>query len=129
MPKTKSLSPPYMTANLFRSTVEAFAESTTPNALDRHILSHLSGADYGSLISGLRFLGLVSGSENVVQDQYRALVEARKKDESKYKELLLLIIEPAYKAIVHGVNIERGSLPHLEKAFSRRWRAAGPDAH
>ena len=117
MPKTKSLSPPYMAANLFRSTVEVFAESTTPNALDRHILSHLSGADYGSLLSGLRFFGLVSGRENVVQDRYRALVEARKKGESQYKGVLLSIAEPAYEGIVQGVDIERGSLPQIEKAF------------
>ena len=118
MAKTKaSPLPPYMTIGLFRSTVEAFAESTPPNALDRHVLGRLSAADYSSLISGLRFLGLISGDDNVVQEPYRALIAARKKDESDYKGSLLSIVEPAYKSIVQGVDIERGSLPQLEKAF------------
>ena len=54
--KSNSLPPPYMSAGLFRSTVEAFAESTIPSALDRHILSDLSVADYSSLISACVFL-------------------------------------------------------------------------
>ena len=53
----------------------------------------------------------------MVQDLYRALVEARKNGESEYKGLLLSIVEPAYESIVHGVDIEGGSLPQLEKAF------------
>ena len=117
MSKKPAIPPPYMSAGLFRSTVEVFAESTTPNALDRHVLSSLSGADYSSLISGLRFLGLVSGDENAVQEPYRELVAARKKGKAEYKGSLLSVIEPAYKPIVQGVDLERGSLPQLEKAF------------
>ena len=119
MDKTQSGSPPppYMSAGVFRSTVEAFAESTTPNALDRHILSSLSGADYSSLISGLRFLGFVIGDDNAVQESYRALIAARKKGEPDYKGSLLSVIKPAYKTIVQGVDIETGSLRQLEKAF------------
>src|SRR2546426_11322586 len=108
--------PPYMSAGIFRSTVETFAESTTPSALDRHVLSHLSGADYSSLISGMRFLGLVDTNGNV-QDSYRALVAARKKGEDSYKGSLKSIIEPAYKEIVKGVDIQHGTLSQIEKAF------------
>ena len=110
-------SPPYVSASLFKSTVEAFAESTTPNALDRHVLSRLSGADYSSLISCMRFLDLVRGDDNAVQESYRSLVAAWKAGESEYKTALRSIMESAYAPITQGLDLQHGTLAQVEKAF------------
>ena len=112
-----SPSVPYVSASLFRKTVEAFAESTTPNALDRHVLNRLSGADYSSLISCMRFLDLLRGDDNTVQESYRALVEAKKQGESEYKTALQSIMEAAYEPITKGIDLQRGTLSQVEKVF------------
>ena len=112
-----SPSPPYVSASLFRSTVEAFSESTTPNALDRQVLSRLSGGDYSSLISCMRFLDLVRGDDDTVQKTYRDLVAARKQGESEYKTVMRSIMEVAYEPIAKGLDLQHGTLSQVEKAF------------
>lgn len=124
MAKAKpTATPPYMSTGVFKNTVDAFVDSTVPTAFDRHVLSNLSGADYSSLISGLRFLGLVDASSTSVKAEYRALVDARKKSEDAYKAALRAIVEKAYKPIVGGIDTQHGTLSQLEKAF----RDAGVD--
>jgi len=109
--------PPYMSASLFKSTIEAFADSVVPPVLDRHVLSNLSGADYSALISGLRFLRLVEAGGNSVKPEFSQLVTALKNGDAAYRAALLPIIEDAYENVVVGVDMQRGSLPQLEKAF------------
>ena len=61
MPNTdETKSPPYMSFGVFKTAAETLSEITVPSSpLDRRVLHQLSGADHGSLMSGLRFLGYV----------------------------------------------------------------------
>lgn len=108
--------PPYMSIGVFKGTLETLADTTVPTGpLDRRVLDGLSGADYGALISGLRFLGLVN-EDRTATDTYRELVRAFKTPE-KYRDLLREILEGRYASVIGDVDIAHGTITQLEKAF------------
>src|SRR5438552_15291565 len=85
---TDTAPPAYVSFGVFKSTIEQLAETTVPTGpLDRRILHWLSGADYGALMSGLKFLGLVDEQRQATA-QYRKLVQSLKDQESFKAELL-----------------------------------------
>src|SRR5271166_544625 len=99
----ESIPAPYMSYGVFKSTSEQLAESTVPTGpMDRRVLDWLSGVDYGALMSGLRFLGLVDEEKKATQS-YRELV-GTVKDSSKFKGVLLSIINAKYKPIVGNLD-------------------------
>lgn len=116
MTEVPKLQPPYMSFGVFKSTIEALAETIVPSGpLDRRVLKDLSGADYGALISGLRFLGLVDEQRKATQ-AYRELVELLK-DGPKFKERLLEILAEKYSPVIGKLNLKHGTAAELEKAF------------
>jgi hypothetical protein len=116
MPEESNLVPPYVSWGVFKSTVEKLAETIVPTAaLDRRVLDGLSGADHGSLMSGMRFLGLVDGQRKATAE-YRELVGASK-DAPQFSSKLLQILKAKYGPITGHVNIEQGTIAELEKAF------------
>lgn len=72
--------------------------------------------DSGSLISGLRFLGLVD-DERRATDQYRTLVKSWKTGPEAFHSTLSDLITPRYDSIIGDVDIEHGTITELEKAF------------
>lgn len=107
---------PYMSFGVFTKSIETFSESTVPTGpLDRRVLSELSGADYGALISGLRFFGLVDGDRRPTA-AYRDLVQAWK-DKEKFKALWQKIVDTKYSPVVGRVDLKGGTAAELEKAF------------
>jgi hypothetical protein len=105
-----------MSFGVFTSTIETFANSTVPTGpLDRRVLDGLSGADYGSLISGMRFLGLVDDDRRATET-YRQLVAAYKSGPTNYKDKLIEI-SGRYDSIIGDVDAEHGTISELEKAF------------
>ena len=108
--------PPYMSYGVFNKSLETFAGTTVPSGpIDRRVLHDFSGADYGALISGLRFLGLVDNDRKAT-NQFRELVQLSK-DGAKFKERMRLIIGEKYKPIVGSLNLTHGTSAELEKAF------------
>lgn len=107
---------PYMSFSVFTKSIETFANTTVPSgALDRRVLSEFSGADYGALISGLRFLGLIDDARKATA-QYRVLVESWN-DKEKFKGLLIELLTDKYRGIAGNVNLKTGTSTELEKAF------------
>jgi hypothetical protein len=107
---------PYMSYGVFTKSIETLAGTTVPSGpLDRRVLSGLSGNDYGALIPGLRFLGLID-DERKATSQYRELVEAWN-DKPKFQKLLLAIFQDKYAPILGKVNLKQGTSAELEKAF------------
>jgi hypothetical protein len=105
-----------MSYSVFAKSIETFAETTVPSGpIDRRVLSGLSGADYGSLMSGLRFLGLVNEDRRATED-YRELVQLSK-DPAKFKERWKNLVISKYTPIVGHVNLKDGTAAELEKAF------------
>jgi hypothetical protein len=115
---------PYMSWGVFKSTIETLTETTVPTGpLDRRVLHELSGADYGSLISGLRFLGLIDEQRKATPN-YRKLVELSK-DGQKFKEFLHEILIDKYVPIIGKLNLKQGTAAELEKAFKDYGAAQG----
>lgn len=122
-PEPKSPAP-YMSYGVFTRTIDALSSTTVPTGpLDRRVLHELSGADYGSLMSGLRFLGLID-DENRATAEFRNLVVARK-DTEKFKTQLLGVITPKYMPIVGKLDLKQGTLAELEAAFKKAGVASG----
>jgi hypothetical protein len=119
MASTSSTQPPYVSFGIFNTAIETLAQSIVPTGpLDRRVLDKLSGADYGSLMSGLRFLGLVDDNKKATQT-YRELVQASKEggDSDKYKTALSDIIFAAYQSITGELDLDNGTIAQLERAF------------
>lgn len=112
-----TIPPPYMSFGVLQSATETLSTTTVPHGpLDRRVLAGLSGADYGSLISGLRFLGLVD-AQRTATPSYHALVRAMKEGEAKFKGSLLEVLNTAYKPIIGNIDIKHGTAAQLEKVF------------
>lgn len=107
--------PPYMSYGVLTKSIETLKERTVPSgAMDRRVLNEFSGADYGSLISGLRFLGLID-EQRKATSKYRELVAAW--GAPKFKELLHETLLEKYKPVISGLNLQAGTAAELEKAF------------
>ncbi len=108
--------PPYVSFGVFKSTIEQLAESIVPTSpLDRRMLDGISGADYGALMSALRFLGLIDDGRKATAE-YRTLVQASK-DAAKFKGVLLELFDTKYKPIIGAFDLQAGSITELEKLF------------
>jgi hypothetical protein len=113
---TPQLPPPYMSYGVFSKSLATFAETTVPTGpIDRRVLHEFSGADYGALISGLRFLGLVD-EDRKATNAYRELVTVST-DKSKFKDHLKQLLADKYRPIVGNLNLTHGTSAELEKAF------------
>jgi hypothetical protein len=105
-----------MSFGVFKSTIEALSEITVPSGpLDRRVLHQLSGAAHGALMSGLSFLGYVD-DERRATNTYRQLVESSK-NEAEFKKRLLEVVSDKYAPIIGDVDLDRGTMAELEKAF------------
>ena len=112
----KTATPPYVSYGVFRSTIEQLADSTVPTGpLDRRVLDGMSGADYGALISGLRFLGFVDDDRKATPE-YRSLVQASQ-DAQRFNAQLLETLTDKYKPIVGKMDLQHGTITELEAAF------------
>lgn len=110
------LQPPYMSYGVFKSTIETLAAASVPTGpLDRNVLDGMSGADYGSLISGLRFLGLVDDQRKATA-QYRELIQ-KSQNPKDFKESLHALLLLKYADITGNLDVEGGTLAQVEKAF------------
>lgn len=111
--------PPYVTWGIFKGTMDALAETTLPSGpLDRRVLHTLSGADHGALMSALRFLGLVD-SQNRATDKYSELIEWLKAPAGpeQFQEKFTALLDEKYRPVLDRVDLERGTISELEKAF------------
>lgn len=114
---TKPKTPlPYGTYGILKSTVERFVETTTPTSLDRRLLHGLSGGEFSALMAALRFLGLAE-ENRMVKQEFRDLVDAKRKGDEPYKKLLVLTVSKAYGPVIGNFDIQAGTLSELEKVF------------
>ena len=123
-------SAPYVSYGIFDKSMEVLAETTVPTGpLDRRVLKGFSGADYGSLISALRFLGLID-EERRATATYRELVELWKEGKNgehsdAFKEKFLVILCEKYAPVIGKLNLKQGTAAELEKCFKQYGVAQG----
>jgi hypothetical protein len=118
--ESSKLLPPYVGFGVFKSTTETLAATVVPSsALDRRVLHGISGADYGALLSALRFLGLVDEDKKATEE-YRELIYASTVPEN-FQKKLFEVLSAAYIPVIGEVDFRKGTATELEKAF----KAAG----
>jgi hypothetical protein len=121
---------PYVSYGVFDKSIETLAGTTVPSGpLDRRVLKGLSGADYGALMSALRFLGFID-DERKATASYRELVELWKEGKAgghseAFKEKFLVILCAKYAPIIGKLNLKTGTAAELEKAFKQYGVAQG----
>lgn len=125
--QSSKMIPPYVTWGVFKSTMDTLAETTVPSGpLDRRVLYWLSGADHGALLSALRFLGLAD-FQNRATDRYCKLIEYSKANSGasdQFREDLMTLLDEKYRTILERVDIQRGTISELEKAFREEMEVA-----
>src|SRR3954463_6367384 len=98
------LYPPYVSYGIFTKSVETLSDTTVPSGpLDRRVLDGLSGADYGALISALRFLGLAD-EQRKATERYRKLVAAYKQGRAEYIDELREVVFERYRPILGDLD-------------------------
>jgi Family of unknown function (DUF5343) len=116
--------PPYVSYGVFTKSIETFANTTVPTGpIDRRVLNEFSGADYGALIPGLRFLGLIDDDRKATTE-YRELVNLWT-DNSKFKGRMKQLLGDKYKPVIGALNLTHGTSAELEKAFKDYGVSAG----
>lgn len=111
-----NLVPPYVGFGVFKSTIDTLAQSVVPTGpLDRRVLNQLSGADYGALISALRFLGLADANK-IATPGYRELIRSST-DPNAFKVELKRLLDSKYGPIIGSVNLQHGTISELERIF------------
>lgn len=92
-------------------------DTPPPDHIDRSMLSSMSGSNQTALIGSLEFLGLIAPGTGKTQPHLEALVEARKRGETEWREALLAVLEEAYSGVVGDLNVQTTTPGKLEEAF------------
>lgn len=108
--------PPYIVFSTFLTFLDKLGESIVPTKLDHRVLSDFSGSVRAALLPGLKFLGLID-SDNTTRQSLSDLVAARKAGDAKWHDALRNLLTKTYGRIASGVNLEKGTLGDIEKAF------------
>jgi len=107
---------PYGTYSTVKATIDRFTDSTVPTKLNRHVLDDVSGGAFSALMTSLRFLGLVNEDQSV-RPEFREVVEAKRKGDADYKDIMTRVVCDAYEPIIGDFDLDAGTLPDLEKKF------------
>jgi hypothetical protein len=125
MEEDAKTAPPYAAFATFRTFIDKMTDSVVPTSVDRNVLASFSGSSRLALVPGLKFLGLLEGDDNKTTDRLRTLVEARTGGEGPWKAELHSLLQDAYRDIIAGVDLERGTASDLETAFKQNARVEG----
>jgi len=115
MASDDKVTPAYIPFQTFERFVGGLkAAETVPPQIDRTVLTGMSGAMQGSLLSALRFLRLVNDG-GAVLPVFEKLIEAHGTD--RWSPLLKAIVGDVYASITNGLDVERGTTKMLRDAF------------
>lgn len=119
--KPKSYPPiiPFATLTNF---TEVLKNTAVPPVVDGSLLTKMAGSMRSSLMSSLRFLGLISGTNHALEPLH-ALVKAYGTD--GWQDALIQLLMPAYEEITEGVNLDSGTGAQLYDAFRTRGGVEG----
>ena len=106
-PVVETNTPPYLPFARFESFIGSLHGKTLPPRIDRTLMSRMSGSDQSQIRIALRFLGLTRGDENLVTDEFRALVAVYAPGappEAEWRQRLARIVTKAYEPMVRGLD-------------------------
>lgn len=113
----KGPTPPYGSFKSAKSFVERLKKTVLPDAIDRSMMSMMSGFTQSEVLGAFRFLGLVD-AEDRTQEPLRALVKAY--GTKDWTTALGGVVHRAYKPILDGLNVNTGTAKALADAFKNK---------
>lgn len=112
---------PYVSYKTFRNFLDGIGE-TMPTRVDRSLMSTMSGATQGQLISALRYLDL-STKNDLPTDRLRELHKAKGPE---HKALFRKMIVDGYPFLCgSGFDLKATTIQHLEEQFRNETGASG----
>lgn len=112
---------PYVAYKTFRNFLDGLGE-TMPTRVDRSLMSTMSGATQGQLISALRYLDL-STKNDLPTDRLRDLHKAKGPE---HKALFRKMIVDGYPFLCGGgFDLKATTIQHLEEQFRNETGASG----
>jgi Family of unknown function (DUF5343) len=112
--KKGSRAAPYTSFKTFRTFIEDLHEQGIPSKIDRSVLRRFSGSVGASVLSGLRFLGLVDGND-APTSSLRDLTGAFGK-EAEWQPALRKVLEAAYGPVI-AINLNEATPSQFIAAF------------
>jgi hypothetical protein len=108
--------PPYVAYRTFMNFLNAIGPGL-PSRIDRSVVSSLSGAVQGQLISALRYFNLI-GLDGQLNQSLRALVAA---EGLERQQLLKSMITDSYRFVFEGsIDLERATMGELSELFAEQ---------
>ncbi len=114
------LAAPYFPWNALLSLVQRMAAEEPPTRIDKSYLDNHSGATQTAMLSGLRWLGLIT-EDGRLTEAFTKLVEA---DDAKRKEAIGDLLRSRYGSIVE-MGTKNATQLELEEAFKTQFDAQG----
>jgi hypothetical protein len=119
--EAKAATAAYVPFETFENFVSTLNSTLVPDHIDRGMMSNLSGAVQSHLLSALRFLGLVTGKDDKVTDEFRQLVSTYGTD--GWNQALQALLKQAYADIT--VDIGTTTDQKLRGAFETAFKLDG----
>lgn len=118
---TTKFAPAYVSFPAFVSFLDRLAEGL-PHAIDRSIMTTMSGATQGHLLTSLKFLGLIE-DDCIVTGGLKSLIDSKLNGEATFKEAMKDLSKSAYASVLGDVEILRMT----PRQLADRFREAGAD--
>jgi len=106
--------PPYLSFKTFNTFIQGLKVGI-PTRIDRSVLSSMSGAVQGHLMSALRYLGLVS-QHAVTTERLAALVNSEGPERER---VFSSILKERYPFLFSEFDLQRATTGQLEEAFRK----------
>jgi hypothetical protein len=119
--EAKGSPPAYVPFETFENFVSNLNSTLVPDHIDRGMMANLSGGVQSHLMSALRFLGLVSGKDDKVADEFRHFVSTYGTE--GWKQALQTLMKQAYSDI--PVDITNTTDKKLREAFETAYKLDG----
>lgn len=111
----KALAPPYISIKTFRNFLDGLRANGVPGQIDRSVMPNMSGAGQSSLITTLRYLGLMS-DKGVPHEILGRLVKSQGADRQK---IIHDIVTTSYPFLFGtGFDVKTATARQLEEKFN-----------
>ncbi len=119
-PEKEKFSAVYVGWNTFNNQITALVQAM-PNRIDRTVFPGLAGGVQAQLLTGLRFLGLITGKDGKPTEALRALAV---RDDGERKKQMAKTLNQSYPALF-ALDLSKTTEGELREEMSKSYGVAG----